>query len=148
MRFTPILFWVFFFGGVRVAHIFSFLCFGFLCSEFVMSVTIFAYKQRLVRLYLQLFVMSYLRYLCLLANNGVQHTKKMYIVFLLLLCFVCLRLVSCVPYDASFSSSCVPYDASFSSSCVPYDASFSSSCVPYDASFSGLSIFNCPFGIL
>ena len=38
--------------------------------------------------------------------NIITHTKKMYIVFLLLLCFVCLRLVSCVPYDASFSSSC------------------------------------------
>jgi len=25
---------------------------------------------------------------------------------------------------------------------------FSSSCVPYVASFSGLSIFDCPFGIL
>jgi hypothetical protein len=96
MRFTPILFWVFFFGGVRVAHLFSFLCFGLLRSEFVMSVTIFAYKQRLVRLYLQLFVMSYLRYLCLLANNGVQHTKKMYI--MLCFCFALIVFVWCLVY--------------------------------------------------
>jgi hypothetical protein len=36
--------------------------------------------------------MSYLHYLCLLANSGVQHT----------LCFV-LFFSSCVPYIASFS---------------------------------------------
>jgi hypothetical protein len=46
-------------------------------SEFrvVISVTISAYKRCSVRLYLQLFVeglMSYLRYLCLLAYSGVN----------------------------------------------------------------------------
>ena len=42
----------------------------------VMSVTISAQKRCSVRLYLQLFlgeIMCYLRYLCLLANSGVQH---------------------------------------------------------------------------
>jgi len=41
-----------------------------------MSVTISSYKLCSVRLYLQLFVvglMSYLRYSCLFAYNGVQH---------------------------------------------------------------------------
>ena len=32
--------------------------------------------------------------------------------------------------------------------CVVFLFCFSSSCVPYVASFSGLSIFDCPFGIL
>ena len=59
-----------------------------LCSEFrvVMFITISASKQCSVRLYLQLFVgglMSYLWYLCSLANSGVQH----------ILCCVFLRLV-------------------------------------------------------
>ena len=51
-------------------------------------------------IYQQLFVggaMSYLRYLCLLAHSGVPH------ILCCCFCFVCLRLVSCVPYVASFS---------------------------------------------
>ena len=32
--------------------------------------------------------------------------------------------------------------------CVVFLLSFSSSCVPYVASFTGLSIFDCPFGII
>ena len=49
---------------------------------------------------LQLFVgglLSYLRYLCLFAYSGVQH------ILCCVFCFVCLRLVSCVPKVASFS---------------------------------------------
>jgi hypothetical protein len=41
--------------------------------------------------------MSYLRYLCLFAYSAVQHTLRC------VFCFVCLRLVSCVPNLASFS---------------------------------------------
>jgi hypothetical protein len=62
-----------------------------------MSVTISAYKRCSVRLYIQLFVggiMSYLRYLCLLAHSAVQHSLCR------VFCFVCLRPVS---YVASFS---------------------------------------------
>ena len=59
------------------------------CSKFlvVMSATIYAQKRCLVRLYLQLFVgrpMFYLRYLCLLAYNVVQHIG-------LCILLVCLR---------------------------------------------------------
>jgi hypothetical protein len=54
----------------------------------MMSGTISALKRCSVRLYLQLLVgwlMSYLRYLCLLAHSGVQH--------ILCCVFICLRLV-------------------------------------------------------
>jgi hypothetical protein len=69
------------FGGVRVAHLFSFLCWPFMCLCVLSSVLWcslqFSQKKRCsVRDYLQLFVggmMSYLRYLCLLAYCGVQH---------------------------------------------------------------------------
>ena len=75
--------------------IFSFfvLCYYFsLRSEFrvVMSVTISACKQWLVRLYLQLLVeglMSYVRYLCLLEHSGVQHI--LCCVFLVLCALCC-----------------------------------------------------------
>jgi hypothetical protein len=68
--------------GVRVAHLFSFSVLSYyvsLLSQFrvVMSIHYdFCIKQCSVCLYLQLFVggsMSYLRYLCLLANSGGQH---------------------------------------------------------------------------
>ena len=60
-------------------------------SEFrvVMSVTISALKRCSVRLYIQLFVvgfMSYLCYLCLFAHSGVQHV-------VLCFCFVFRRIV-------------------------------------------------------
>ena len=42
--------------------------------------------------------MSYLCYLCLFVYSGVQH-----ILCCVCFCFVCLRLVSCVPYVVSFS---------------------------------------------
>ena len=54
----------------------------------MMSGTISALKRCSVRLYLQLLVgwlMSYLRYLCLFAQSGVQH--------ILCCLFICLRLV-------------------------------------------------------
>ena len=80
----------------------------YLISEFrvVMSVTISSYKRCSVRLYLPLFVgwlMSYLRYLCLFANSGVQH------ILCCCCCFVSLRLVSCVPNVASFSGLFILY---------------------------------------
>ena len=71
----------------------------------MMSVTISALKLCLVRLYLQFFVgglMTYLRYLCVLAHIGVQH----------ILCWSCLVLF--VVFFLVFSSSCVPCVASFS----------------------------------
>ena len=43
------------------------------------------------------FLMSYLRYLCLFLYSGVQH------ILCCIFCFVCLRLVSVVPYLVSFS---------------------------------------------
>ena len=79
------------FGGVRVAHHFSFFVLSYCVSlrpEFrvVMSVTISAYKLYSVRLYLQLFVgehVSYLLYSCLFAYSGVQH----------ILCTLCCQLL-------------------------------------------------------
>jgi hypothetical protein len=59
----------------------------------VMAVTISAYKQCSVRLYLQLFVgglMSYLRYLCLFAYSGVQHILcYVFVLFVFVLCTLC-----------------------------------------------------------
>ena len=55
--------------------------------EIMIFVTISAYKQCSIRLYLQLFVaglMSYLRYLCLFAYSGVTHI----LLLLLLVLFV------------------------------------------------------------
>ena len=118
-----------FFGGIRVAHLFSFLCCPVMCHYVLRSVLCcpfrFRHKQCSVRLFLQLFVgwlMSYLRVIVCCPTH---------VVFLF-----------------CFSESCVPYVASFSESCVPYVASFSESCVPYVASFSGLSIFHCSVGVL
>ena len=48
------------------------------------------------RLYLQLFVMSYLRCLCLFAYRGVPH------ILCCVFCFVCLRRVSCVSQYCQF----------------------------------------------
>jgi hypothetical protein len=68
--------------------------------------------------------MSYLRYLCLLTHSGVQHILCcVFVLFVFVLClvyggvqqilccvfcFVCLRLVSCVPNVASFSGLSIP----------------------------------------
>ena len=63
-------------------------------SEFrvAMSVTISAYKERYVRLYLQLFVgrlMSYLRFLCSFAYSGVQHIFCcVFVLFFFVLCML------------------------------------------------------------
>jgi len=88
------------FGGVRVAYLFSFLVlsyYGSLCSAFrvVMSVTISTLKRCSVRLYLQLFVgglMPYLRYMCVFAHSGVQHTLGWFCLVLFCFFFFFLRL--------------------------------------------------------
>ena len=87
------------FGGVRVDHICSFLCYPImymyvLTFLVLMSVTI---SHENVRFYLQLFVggfMSYLGQLCLFAYRVVQH-----ILSVILLCFSSPR----VPYVVIFS---------------------------------------------
>ena len=99
------------FGRVRVAHVFFCVLYYSSDSRLVMFVAIAVKKLCSVRLYLQLFVgglMSYLRYLCLLAHSDVQQ----------ILCCVFVFII-----------------------CVLY-------CLTCVASFSGLSIFDCPFGIL
>ena len=114
-------------------------------SEFsvVVSFTISTLKRCSVRLYLQLFVrelMSYLRYLCLLAYSGVQH--------ILCCVFVCLRLgytMLPVSLDCLYliaPSSWTHYVASFSGLSI-FDCPFV--WIHYVASFSGMSIFDCPF---
>ena len=79
---------------VRVAHLFSFLCFPIMFLYVLGSVLRTPLRIRTVHLYLQLFVgglMSYLRYLCFFAYSCVQN---------MLCCgffvFFCLHLVSCV----------------------------------------------------
>jgi hypothetical protein len=74
-------------------QLFVLSCYVSLRSSFrvMMSITIPAWTRCSVLLNLQLFIgglMSYLRYLCLLAHSGV---------FVLCCWFVCLRLVFCVP---------------------------------------------------
>ena len=66
------------FGGICVAHLFSFLCCPIMCLC-VLSFVLWCplrFPHKPVHLYLQLFVegcMFYLRYLCLVAHSGVQH---------------------------------------------------------------------------
>jgi hypothetical protein len=91
-------------------------------------------------------LMSYLPYLCLFAYIDVQH--------ILCCVFVFLRLV--YPHKTTFINTyytpivLVQLFVTCPISCDIADIlfCFSSSCVPYVASFSGLSIFDCPFGIL
>ena len=90
-------FHLWFFGGVRVAHLFSFLCCPIMCFyvlSFVLWCPLWFPHKKLcsVHLYLQLFVgglMFYLHCLCVVVSNT-------YCVAL------CLSL-SCVPCVASFS---------------------------------------------
>jgi hypothetical protein len=82
--------------------------------------------------------MSYLRYLCLLANSGVLGILCCVFVF----CF--LLWSSCVPYVSEY---CLRIVMSYAY-CVVVLFSFSSSCVSYVASYYGWSIFDCPFGVL
>jgi hypothetical protein len=89
------------FHGVRVAHVFRFLCCPIISlrSEFrvVMFVTISAYKLRSVRRYFQLFVgglKSCLCYLCLFGSS--------------LPPVVCRRVMSCLCYLCLFGSSLPP----------------------------------------
>jgi hypothetical protein len=80
----------------------------------------------MVRSNFQLFVgvlMSYLRYMCLFAHSDVHH----------ILCFVCLRLVSCVPNVTSFSVlsylDC-PFGLSNVSLSNTYITDMSNTCIP------------------
>ena len=87
------------FGGVRVAHLCSFLCcpinYIYVLTSLFWCPLRFPHEN--VRFYLQVFVggfMSYLGYLCLFAYRVVQH-----ILSVSLLCFSS----PCVPYVAIFS---------------------------------------------
>ena len=85
--FTSVLWWC------PGAHLFSFLCcrimYLYLLGSILWCPLRFPHKNLCsVRLYFQLFVwglMSYLRYLCLFAHSGVQHTYGCVFVFLRLL---------------------------------------------------------------
>ena len=91
--FTPV------FGGVRVAHLCSFLC-CLIVYIYVLTSLFWCplrFPHEIVRFYLQLCVggfMSYLGYVCLFANRVVQHILSVF-----LLCFSS----PCVPYIAIFS---------------------------------------------
>jgi hypothetical protein len=88
--------------------------------------------------YLCLFVgrlMSYLRYLCLFVGRLMSYLRY--------LCLFVGRLMSYLRYLCLFAHNSDVHQIL----CV-FLFCFSSSCVPYVASFSGLSIFDCPFGIL
>ena len=77
------------------------------------------------------------------------------VMFFFVFCTICCQFLCVV---LCFSSSSVPYVANFSVLCyvflrllyhmLPVSLCFSSSSVPYVASFSGLSICDCPIGIL
>ena len=92
------------FGGVLVAHLFSFYCcvLLYVFTFWVPSCDVhydFRIKQCSVHIYLQVFIggpMSYLRYLCFLRYWYPIH-------ILLCVCFVCLRLVY---HMLSFSLDC------------------------------------------
>ena len=74
-------------------------------------------------------VMSCLRCMCLLSHGSIQHI--VYCVFL--------RIVySMMPVSLDY-----PFLIAPSVFSIVY-----LSCVLYDASFSGMSVFDCPFGIL
>jgi hypothetical protein len=85
------------FGGVRIAHLFSFLCWPIVCLYVQSSVLWYRYEFRIkrcsVRLYLRLFVgeqISYLRYLCLFMCSGVQHILCcVFALFVFVLCTIC-----------------------------------------------------------
>jgi len=84
---TPLLISTRFFGGVRVAHLFSFLCGPIMCLYVLSSVSWcplrFPHKGNIRLVFTsKLFVeglMSYLRYLCLPTHSNIQH----------ILCCVC-----------------------------------------------------------
>ena len=105
------------FHGVRVAHVFRFLCCPIISlrSEFrvVMFVTISAYKLRSVRRYFQLFVgglKSCLCYLCLFGSSLPPVVCKRFMSYIRYLClfahthimFFFLCLVSPVSLDCPF----------------------------------------------
>ena len=80
--------------------------------------------------------MSYLRYLCLFTYSGVQH---------IVCCVFVVFFVVLYPLMLPVSLDCPFLIAPSVFSNVYFRLV---SCVHYVASFSGLSIFNCPFGIL
>ena len=153
-------------------------CCASLCSEFrvVMSLTISSWKRFSVRLCLQLFVgglMSCFRYLCLFTYSGVQHILcSVFVLFVVVLCTLCcqfLWIVHCwlpIRYSLTFIVSLpVSLDCPlliahsvfsniFVSLPVSLDCplliahSIFSNIYCISASFSGLSIVDCPFGIL
>jgi hypothetical protein len=72
--------------------------------------------------------MSYSHYLCLIVHSGSQHILCcVSFLFVFVLCFV----YGGVQHILCYLLLCL-----------------SSSCVAYVSNFSGLSIFDCPFGIL
>ena len=127
--FHCMILYTWFFGGVRVAHLFSFFYVVLLCGFtfwVVLSIAILAQKRCSVRLYLQLCVgghISYLCYLCLLTCSGVRQIYCCVI-------YVCWRVVVPNRYI------------------VVFFFCFSSFYAFYVASFFEWSIFACPFGIL
>ena len=115
-----------------------------LCFEFhvEMSVTSSTLSRRLVRIHLQLFCRRgscFIYVMCVCLHRVVSSS---YIV--LCICFPCLRLV----YPMLPVSLECPFLVAPSVFSNVYLFCFSSSCVSYVTSFSGLSIFDCPFGIL
>jgi hypothetical protein len=102
------------FYGVRVAHLFSFLCCHIMCLYILSSVL--WYPLRFPHINdVRFVIISGCLYEC-----------------------ACLICVVCVCWRMMVS---VTY-------CAVFLFYFSSSCVPYVTSFSGLSIVDCPFGIL
>ena len=96
MYFHCMILYTWFFGGVRVAHLFSFFYVVLLCGFtfwVVLSIAILAQKRCSVRLYLQLCVgghISYLCYLCLLTCSGVQNIYcRIFLLFFFVLCILC-----------------------------------------------------------
>jgi hypothetical protein len=105
--------------------------------------------------------MSHVRYLCLFAHSGVQRILCcVFVLFVFVLCTLCRQFLGIVyfwlplRYSLTFVCLCLVYPMSP----VSLDCLFSIapsvfsnvylSCVPYVTSFFGLSIFDCPFGIL
>ena len=103
-----LVFCVVVFGGVRVAHLFSFLVLSYYVSlrsgfRVVMPIPISAWKRCSGRLYLPLFVgglITCVRYLCLFVYSGVQH---------ILCCVFVLFLFVCIPHVANFSGLSILY---------------------------------------
>jgi hypothetical protein len=81
-----------FFYGIRVVHLFSFLCcpliFLYVLSSVLQCLLRFPHNKD-VRLYLQWFVRGLMSYLCVFVYSGVQHIQCIVLCF----CFDFLRLL-------------------------------------------------------